>query len=57
MRNFVTVFFTKYHGDHIRQNEVGYACSTRGRDVKYVIFIGNTSGEKSRGRLAGTWEG
>jgi hypothetical protein len=57
MRNFVIVLFTKYHGVHMKQNEVGYACSTRGRDVKYVIFFGKTSGEKSRGRLAGTWEG
>jgi hypothetical protein len=41
MRSFVIVQFTKYYkGDRIKEDEMGGACSTDGRDEKYLKCSG-----------------
>ena len=37
-----------YSGDQIKENEIGWACGTQGREVKYIQDIGWWKLEETR---------
>jgi hypothetical protein len=59
-RNSVFVCLTKYLGDQIRKNEMGGACSTCGRQVRFIQRfggeMGRPEGKRPLGRHRSRWE-
>jgi hypothetical protein len=57
MRSFITCTLHQYYsGDQIKEDEMGGACSTHGRDEKCIQYFGGKPEGKRLGRPRCTWE-